>query len=303
MITLQGESKSLAEPGVITLSYRGIEYRNECPKNYFEVPVNTDVGTSKFCVMRFEAKDLNGATYSSHQGSPIVNIPRDGTNGAITRCNSISQYHSLISNIQWQAIAHHVASDSYNQWDYATGGTAIPIGHSDNNPSSPQPASDSNGRGNECINTGNNDVVNNLESVPPPDGNCDLGLSAEPQARYFDRDRTDLWDLAGNAAEWVADDYTHTGSQSVDNYASQFAPTSNIFAPLEDYTSYNSGIYGGLGYLKVNALAGTYGIARGGSYLDGDKSGVFAADATLDPSQGHPHVGFRCVVVPPATVP
>jgi hypothetical protein len=96
---------------------------------------------------------------------------------------------------------------------------------------------------------------------------------------------------------------THTGSQSVDNYASQFAPASNIFAPLEDYTSYNSGIYAGLGYLKINAPAGTYGIARGGSYLDGDKSGVFAADATLDPTQGYPNVGFRCVVVPPATVP
>jgi hypothetical protein len=209
LITLQGEAKSLAEPGTITLSRKGIEYQALCPNNYFEVPANTDLGTSKFCVMTFEAKNLNGQTYSSHQGSPIVNIPRDGTNGAIVRCNSISQYHSLISNIQWQAIAHHIASDSYNQWDYDAVGTAIPIGHSDNNPSSPQAASDISGQGAECINTGNNDLVTNSTRLPPPDGICDLGRSAEPQARYFDRDRTDLWDLAGNAAEWVADDYTH----------------------------------------------------------------------------------------------
>jgi formylglycine-generating enzyme required for sulfatase activity len=293
-----GESQSLAEPGLTNLVFNGVEYKVQCPKKYFEVTADSDLGTSKFCVMSFEAKVANGFTLSTHENPPVVNIPRDGANGAIAKCESIGPYHHLVSNAQWQALARYIANDSYNYWDYDNGGTGIPTGHSDNEPSSAQAASGDTGSGRECFNTGSNEEIDTANNSR----RCKNGRSQEPQARYFDRDRTDLWDFAGNAAEWVQDDFTHIGITSSDTYASQAAVGTNMFAPLEDYSAYNSGIYAGLGFIKINAPAGTYGIARGGSYMDGDKSGVFAADATLDPTQGYPHVGFRCVVTPPSTV-
>lgn len=295
VISITGESKSLAEPGMVTLSRRGIEYRNACPKNYFEIPANTALGTAKFCVMTFEAKNLNGRTVSSHADVPIVGISRDA---AAERCASMSPYHRLISNSQWQSIAEFIVNPPQdNFWIYSNLGLGqgIPNGHSDANPNGPQAATDQTGSGKECFNTGNNDANN--------DGNCDAGRSQEPQARYFYDPGTDLWDIAGNVSEWVLDNFTHTGISGLDKYASQSLTGSSIFAPRSSFISPIGGSFGGFGFIKADATAGAYGIARGGSYLDGDKSGVFAADATLDPTMGYSHVGFRCVVTPPASVP
>jgi formylglycine-generating enzyme required for sulfatase activity len=264
-----------------------ITYVKECPKNYFSVAANSNLETQPFCVMRFEAKDQSSRTVSDPDGLPIVNITRDQANA---KCQSISPYYRLMSNAEWQAMARKtenlLTSGYLANWNDTD--TFMRMGHSDNDPAGPLTASNDNW---PCF--GTEDGVTS-------------GTTCDPtQWRYLRiSDDARVWDIAGNVAEWVSDNYTVTGTPDADTYISQITDSTlkSKFGPTGDYSGYSE-FYAGLGYLKINAPAGTYGIARGGSYLDGDKSGVFAADATLDPTQGYPNVGFRCVVVPPATVP
>jgi formylglycine-generating enzyme required for sulfatase activity len=269
-----------------------ITYVKECPKNYFSVAANSNLETQPFCVMRFEAKDQSSRTVSDPDGLPIVNITRDQANA---KCQSISPYYRLMSNAEWQAMARQAEYLLINWDDTDSDGTedTLPRGHSDNDPTGPLVASNEN---KPCFATGDSD---------DGDGMCEN--YPELQWRYL-RIASDsrVWDIAGNLAEWVSDNYTVTGTPEADSYISQIMESTlkSKFGPAGDHSALTSSDgHNGFGYLKINAPAGTYGIARGGSYLDGDKSGVFAADATLDPTQGYPNVGFRCVVVPPATVP
>ncbi len=265
-----------------------ITYDTRCPHNYFFVSSNSELATENFCVMRFEAKDQSSRTVSEPDGLPIVNVTRDQANA---KCQSISPYYRLMSNAEWQAIARKtetlLTSGYLANWHDTD--TFMRMGHSHDDPPGPLTATN---------------------EEPAPCFKTEAGLTTEltcapSQWRHLKiSENNRVWDIAGNVAEWVSDNYTVTGTPDAASYISQITDSTlkSKFGPTGDYSGYSE-FYAGLGYLKVNESAGTYGIARGGSYLDGDKSGVFAADATLDPTQGYPNVGFRCVVVPPATVP
>jgi formylglycine-generating enzyme required for sulfatase activity len=281
---------SLSSPNTQVTAKNKISYYKECPKNYFSVAEDSEIGTQSFCIMRFEAKDQSSRTISEPDGLPIVNVTRDQANA---KCQSISPYYRLMSNVEWQAMARKTETllTGPQQWlaNWNDTDTFMRMGHSDNDPPAPLTATN---------------------EIPAPCFKTEEGLTNEEtcdpsQWRYLRiSDDARVWDIAGNVAEWVSDNYTVTGTPDADSYISQITDSTlkSKFGPAGDYSGYSE-FYAGLGYLKINAPAGTYGIARGGSYLDGDKSGVFAADATLDPAQGYPNVGFRCVVVPPATVP
>jgi formylglycine-generating enzyme required for sulfatase activity len=231
--------------------------------------------------MRFEAKEQSSRIVSEPDGLPLVNVTREEANA---KCQSVSPYYRLMSNTEWQAMARKTEYLLSN-WDDTD--TYMRRGHSDNDPSQPLAASNNNW---PCFGT---------------DTGATEGTACDTQWRYLRTDNfSRVWDIAGNVAEWVSDNYTVTGTPDADSYIAQITdPTLKLkFGPYGHHSPSSSTDYNGFGYLKVNAPAGTYGIARGGSYLDGDKSGVFAADATLDPTQGYPHVGFRCVVIPPTTV-
>jgi formylglycine-generating enzyme required for sulfatase activity len=282
-IRLELIGSSITDPTKQVAVIHQITYEKRCPtKNYFQVAADSELGTQPFCIMRFEAKEQSSRIVSEPDGLPLVNVTREDANA---KCQSISPYYRLMSNTEWQAMARKTEYLLLN-WDETD--TYMRRGHSDNDPSQPLAASNNNWA---CFGT---------------DTGTTEGTACDTQWRYL-RINADsrVWDIAGNVAEWVSDDYTVTSTPDTDSYIAQITdPTLKLkFGPYGHHSPSSSENYNGFGHLKVNAPAGTYGIARGGSYLDGDKSGVFAADATLDPSQGHPHVGFRCVVVPPATVP
>jgi formylglycine-generating enzyme required for sulfatase activity len=287
-VSLEVLGLSLADPTKEVRAKNQITYVKECPENYFQVATNSALSTELFCVMSYEAKDQSSRIVSEPTGLPLVNISRAAANA---KCQSISPYYRLMSNAEWQAMARKtetlLTSGYLANWNDTD--TFMRMGHSDNDPAGPLTASNDNW---PCF--GTEDGVTS-------------GTTCDPtQWRYLRiSDDARVWDIAGNVAEWVSDNYTVTGTPDADTYISQITDSTlkSKFGPTGDYSGYSE-FYAGLGYLKVNTPAGTYGIARGGSYLDEDsRSGVFAADATLDPSQGYPNVGFRCVVVPPATVP
>jgi formylglycine-generating enzyme required for sulfatase activity len=281
---------SLLDPTKQVKAENMIIYSVDCPKNYFQVAANSALSTEPFCVMRYEAKDQSSRTVSEPTGLPLVNISRAAANA---KCQSISPYYRLMSNAEWQAMARQAEPLIGNKYDTDSdiGSTEDTIfrGHSDNQPTGPLAASNEN---DPCFGT-------------------DVGVTSETtcgsQFRYlFISPFNNVWDMAGNVAEWVSDSYTVSGTPPASSYISQITPDLRAdFGPAGDYSTLTSADgHNGFGYLNFGTGTGrTYGRARGGSYLDGDKSGLFAADVSLNPEQGYPHVGFRCVVVPPATVP
>jgi hypothetical protein len=266
-----------------------------CPTNYVKVAANATLGTSEFCVAKYEIKNSGGnIAVSEAQGLPWVDIPRDtsnGVTGAIARCQELSTAsakYDLISNAQWQALAREIETAQsspgvYLNWsNNSTSGTNyMNRGHSDNSPGNALAASTDNA---PCSGTGNT--------------NCATSSHAD-----FNQKRTHtlksgeiIWDVAGNVYEWVKDN--NNASQGSDSYVSTNSWSSEVrlkFGPEGNYSTKNSGEYGGLGYGRLNSSAGT--VVRGGDWNNDAWTGVFAAGLHVGPTFIWYEVGFRCVLL------
>ncbi len=274
-----------------------------CPTNYLAVGRNTDVLVSKaFCVAKYEMKilanDDGNQVYSAAfvadsraSGTPWVNITRDQ---AITECQALGAGYDLISNPQWQAVAREIelaqVAGTYLNWSNGStsGANALNRGHSDNGPGNALAASlDSD----PCFGTGNVSCANNA-------------------AADFTQKRTHtlasgetIWDVAGNVWDWVKQDIVagppYEGGSA---YISQQPWTSGLnhpemWGPFGNYTTKNSGEYGGLGAGVLNFSAGA--VVRGGVWTAAEGSGAFAAVLVFGPLDSNAFGGFRCVSVAP----
>ena len=112
-----------------------------------------------------------------------------------------------------------------------------------------------------------------------------------------------LWDLAGNAAEWVKDSYhvVKPSSRSITSITN-FITLKSLFGPEGNYASLNTKPYGGLGWALFERK-GTYAVVRGGSVkreTGNITQGVFHTSIGKgeSPSDVDPFVGFRCVYDP-----
>jgi formylglycine-generating enzyme required for sulfatase activity len=129
--------------------------------------------------------------------------------------------------------------------------------------------------------------------------------SGKEQRRTFTLSNGEVvWDMAGNVYEWVKDNNTTTFE--TDNWISQLLSSNGItgtvggltgnakylFGPSGNYSSLNTGQYGGLGYGWVNYNAGA--VLRGGYRGNFMYSGVFYVNLINDPAYLYGHVGFRC---------
>ena len=274
-----------------------------CPTNYLAVGPNTDVLVSDaFCVAKYEMKilgDDNGnqgysaafVADSRVSGTPWTRINR---NQSITECQALGAGYDLISNAQWQALAREIElaqnAGTYLNWSNGStsGANALNRGHSDGAPSSALAASlDSD----PCFGTTNVNCANNTHAD-------------------FTQKRTHtlssgevIWDVAGNVYEWVKVDIVagppHEGGN---NYISQQPWTTGLnhpemWGPFGNYTSKNSGAYGGLGYGYLGYSAGA--VLRGGSWDFVTGSGVFHAVLYYGPLDSSTALGFRCVSAAP----
>ena len=95
-------------------------------------------GTSDFCVMKYEAKNVWVDQTSNASDTPWVSINQDD---AKTECLSIGA--KLISNDQWMTIATNIANQATNWENGSVGSGALNRGHSDNSPSSLAASTDS----------------------------------------------------------------------------------------------------------------------------------------------------------------
>lgn len=252
-----------------------------CPIGYIQVPGNSGLGVSDFCVMQFEAKnDGAGNPTSQASGSPWVSI---NLTNAKNECTSLGANYDLISNPEWMAIARNVESVAAN-W---TGGAV----------------------GSGCLFRGNVGGANNCTggasgyNASGPDSGT--SRSDNGTASLTLTNGREIWDLSGNVWEWV--DWTLGGglgsTPSCASGAREFPAvncgplSSNDYLPEnpsgQTPANYDSSF--GLGRF-IGGSGGT--VRRGGHWAVGGLAGAFTLNIGNSSGYNSSILGFRCVYRP-----
>jgi len=256
-----------------------------CPANFIPVPHNSSVETtSDFCVMKYEAKNNgSGVAVSQAAENPYVNL----TIGASqTKCTSLGAKYDLISNPEWMTIARNAEGVGAN-WEAGTSGSgAMFRGHSDNSPASALAAAP------------DNDPYNGT-------GNTDseaMGSGKEQKRTLTLSNGEVIWDLSGNAWEWV--DWSHTTA------GLQLGPITCVTADWTELPNVNCPELSSSPYMPfITNLSSTNGVGqfyggsggaalRGGYWVYGSYAGAFALYLNASTAGSYTHVGFRCVYRP-----
>ena len=256
-----------------------------CPADYAFVYGNSVLGTSDFCVMKFEAKNVGGIATSQASGTPWTSISQID---AITAATAAGGH--LITDAEWMTIAADVLSVKHN-WSSGTVGSGyIYSGHNDNAPSSAQAASTNDTDG--YIGTGDADGSNQKRTLYLSSGDI-------------------IWDLSGNVYEWTSQvqtmsnvgvpgdsgfvwrAWTHS-SLSLGNLPNGSRPSTLASLPgLANVASWDSS--NGVGQVYANyADTATRAFRRGGGWSTSSSAGVFTILLDGGPSGGGGAlIGFR----------
>lgn len=255
-----------------------------CSTGFIVVPGSTIYGTSDFCVMKYEAKNVSGVATSQAALTPWVSISQ--TSAITTAATACTGCH-LITEAEWLTIAQNVLSVASNWSGGLVGSGYIYSGHNDNLPNSALVAdsSDANGYAGET-NTGGNQ----RRTLTLTNGNV-------------------IWDLAGNAAEWTAGQTNGTTAQQPgvigNNYASNIEwPNVTTHGSLSpDPFPATTGLTGagswshsnGIGMIVWSSTTDTalHGFIRGGNQNNGMTAGVLALELDAPPSYVAANLGFR----------
>jgi len=231
----------------------------KCHEGYLPVPGNGELNTKSFCVMKYEAKQVDKKAISQAEKTPWVSISR---NQARAECSKVDA--SLMTNAQWQTIARNIESVGKNWSGAKVGSGSLNRGHSD---------------GTKALSSSGSEAVT-------WDKNKRTHLLSNGEL---------ISDLAGNVWEWVNDD--NNSKQGSDQYVSQEpwngAAGKLKWGPKGTYKNKDSGEYGGLGKSYLDDDSGA--VLRGGGWNYGTGAGVFHALLYYGASSSDTYVGFRCV--------
>lgn len=243
-----------------TLSYSAWSYAPDvCGAGWILVPGDSRFDTPNFCVMKYDAKNVNGQAISQAAGTPWVNINQ---NDAVAVSAAACPTCHLISESEWMTIAANVLNVPSN-WSGGTVGSGyIYRGHSDSSPANSLAAStdDTNG----YYGTGNS------------------ASSGTDQRRTLNLSNGEvIWDLAGNVYEWT--NYVMPGNQQPglsgeSSYAYKEWNNASIIWNGFPYASRASNITQAAGWTSANGIGelysnaaetGTHGFMRGSAWYSG----------------------------------
>ncbi|PIN80132.1 hypothetical protein COV13_04030 [Candidatus Woesearchaeota archaeon CG10_big_fil_rev_8_21_14_0_10_32_9] len=281
---------------------------NSCPEGFVFISGSSYFGTSDFCVMKWEAKNIGGTPVSQIEGLPWTSIT---FTNARTAC-ATAGYH-LITNREWMTMARAAELNPENWKEYT-----YP---------------------NQYLDEETWQMVQNgtITTSFLPQGNKNVGHALDGQDAYAmpaasDVNKTyrilkigtsEVWDLSGNKKEWVdlMEDGQNPGVSlplcyppqsgspsdfsfnSGHNYFkecvwknSNFSTRNSInkrfeFGPLDELLQITDGI----GIIFSGGITSADRVlARGGYHDNGDSAGLYAMDFMYSASQTSSSVGFRC---------
>lgn len=151
---------------------------------FVRVPGNFELGTTDFCISRFEMKEEQGLPTSRPAGLPWQLANAATVAGA---CANLGSEFALPSNAQWQTLARNIENVAANWSGGAVGAGDLVRGNVDNSPGV-------------------------ALSVSNPNDPCDQSNapSCTVAGATFSQRRThrlssgsEIWDVGGNVIEWV----------------------------------------------------------------------------------------------------
>lgn len=286
-----------------------------CPENYVKVFNPAPDNSFAFCVAAFEmkirGKENGDVPYNTDYvadsrpgGTPWVNISRGE---AEQECKDLGEDYDLISNEEWQILAHQIEGNNRNWISQAQGQEMMYVGHSDCWAKKPAAR---NKLSLEGLSVGD---IQDYYDQTGNNGSDDVNIGRAQRRTFFLSGEEVIWDLSGNAWEWVKGQV----DLKINN---EFIEISNLrglqwvggelnkeFGPDESYPeksfwSWGGHYYYGFGY--ANFAPNWKSIVRGGNSCSRQQApGVFSVSLSYDPSSydsshhggGYKDVGFRCV--------
>ncbi len=297
-----------------------------CPTGFSAVAANSSLSTSAFCVAKFEMKAaLNDGTDVVDTATAILDaslhVPESRASGvpwvkinlatARTECASMGSGYRLIKLLEWEALARELETQNANWSNGSVGSGFLLGGHSDGAIAADAVASGLAVTGFLLLSSAAGDGF---------DGTGQAGATPSDAAFLQKRKMVlssggEVWDIAGNAREWVDLD----GNGSLINYtgpgASSFLDLNSVgftnflasivlnvggaafpiptFGPTVtgyNHASQNTGMF----YVASGARTAA-ALTRGGNFSAANSPGIFAGDTDTSPAAQSASVTFRCV--------
>jgi hypothetical protein len=254
-----------------------------CPSGFIPIPGSGTYGTSDFCVMKYEAKQVGTSStpISQASGTPWVNIDQTTATSNSMNVANCTGCH-LITEFEWLTIAQNVLTVPSNWNTGIVGSGYIYSGHSDGVPDNALGAdsNDSNG----YYGTGN------------------VAFSNQRRTLTLSNNQI-IWDLAANIYEWTSGTST-TGQPGVAGAGYIRSQWNEITIPgtlSPNPSPASTGIVGASGWNQTNGIGKVYSYAdetilrgsiRSGGFNDGG-TGVFALNKSGGLSYFDDAIGFR----------
>ncbi|MBT9171431.1 MAG: hypothetical protein DDT18_01807 [Actinobacteria bacterium] len=263
-ISISGTGNLVIEGDVYAAGYR----RASCPPGMIEVPPSPQDGVEGFCVDKYEAKNVGGRATSQADLTPWVAITQFNA-----RAECIRAGKRLLTEREWQAIAHNIERVGWNWNGGVVGTNQMSDGHSDNVPAGSLAA----------------DVIGDPDDDPCVGTGqvCSLTVWDSQRRTYRLSNGQHIWDFGGNVWEWV-------DQVNEDEYPVHNSPVIGWVA----CSTTGDGICGNTlttndQWFRGGTLA-TRGFHRGGSWNSGAFSGAFSLSLNGAPTLTYTGVGFRC---------
>lgn len=249
-----------------------------CPPDYVAVPGNATLGTSAFCVLLVEARQVLGEPRATPALLPWVDVTATAANAA---CAALGPGYALLANREWMTIARDAEQVPAN-WSSGTPGVGrIVEGNTD-------------GSGQAAISNLADPYTNTSNSAADP---FDAGW--EQRRTLVLSTGEVVWDLAGNVQEWV--DWTLgpplDGAPACSGGELPVVACAGYTAA--DFQS-STGTYDSSEGVGIVIGGSGDAVRRGGQI--GDRvpgyAGIYALNMNRDVVDTFPATGFRCAYHP-----